>query len=120
MKRPDLLILIIIWEFLTALGALIGIISIAVFAFPPVVALWDVARAGALFGLSVGTIVLLAYLGLSVAAGIGLIMGKEWGRISSIVHAALSLFWMPIGTVIGILTLIYLTKTEVRDYFQTA
>ena len=85
------------------------------FAFPVV---WYAPIA--LSGLSIGTLVLLAYLGLSLAAGIGLLMEKEWGRISGIVHAALSLLWFPIGTVIGIITLIYLTKAEVREYFESA
>jgi len=121
LKRNDtLIILIAIWEFLSALTMLIGIGAIAVFAFPVAITLWEVPRAGALFGLSVGTILLIAYCGLSVAAGIGLIMGKEWGRISAIIHAALSLLRIPLGTIIGILALIYLTKPEVRETFETA
>ncbi len=120
MKKNDtLIILIAIWAFLNALGALSGVVSIAVFAFPTVAALWNVARIGAIFGLSLGIIVLLAYLGLSLAAGIGLITGKEWGRISAIIHASFSLFNIPVGTIIGVLTLIYLTKPEVKEYFET-
>ena len=120
MKKPDLLILIAIWEFLTALGAFIGVIAIAVFAFPQVTMLGNIARVGGLFGLSVGMVLLLAYLALSAIAGIGLIMGKEWGRISAIIHAAVSLLRIPFGTIIGILALIYLVKPEVKEYFQTA
>jgi len=119
MKRPDLLLLIAIWEFLTALVAFIGVIVIGVFAFPSVIAMWGNPRIGGLFGLSVGTIVLLTYLGLSVAAGVGLITGKEWGRITAIIHAALSVLNVPIGTAIGILVLIYLTKPETKEYFET-
>ena len=119
MKRPDLLLLVAIWEFITSVCAFIGAVAIAVFAFPMLLAM-RVPRWGALFGLSVVMILLLAYLGFAVAAGIGLIMRKEWGRILGIVHAALSLVSMPIGTVIGILTLIYLTKSEVREYFELA
>ena len=119
MKRPDLLILIAIWEFITAFGALIGISAIAVFAFPDVIdPLWGVPEVGAIFGLSIGILVLLCYIGIAVAGGLGLLNGKEWGRILSIAHAALSLFWIPIGTVIGILSIIYLTRSEVTDYFK--
>ena len=32
-------------------------------------------------------------------------------------EAALSLFFIPFGTIIGILVIIYLTRPEVRDYF---
>ena len=36
MKKPDLLILIAIWEFISAFVVLIGIAAISVFAFPAV------------------------------------------------------------------------------------
>jgi hypothetical protein len=131
MKKPDLIILIAIWEFITAFGAFIGIAAIAVFAFPAVINNWgdwmyyssemmryrDIGPIGGIFGLSVGILVLLCYLVLAIAGGIGLTTGKEWGRIASIVHSALSLFWIPIGTVIGVLSMIYLMKTEVKEYF---
>ncbi len=118
-KRPDLLILIAIWEFITAFGALIGISAIAVFAFPDVIRpLWGPASTGGIFGLSIAVLVLLCYIGIATAGGLGLLNGKEWGRILSIAHAALSLFWIPVGTVIGILSIIYLTRSEVTDYFK--
>ena len=114
MKRPDLLILIAIWQFLNALFCSIGIAAIAVFAFPES----GPADIGTIFGLSIGIFFLLCFIGLSIAGGVGLLMGKNWGRIVSIVNAALNLLSIPIGTVIGILVLIYLTKSEVRDYFE--
>lgn len=120
MKRNDILILIAIWEFLSGLIVFVGVASIAAFAFPPVLDLSNAERIGALFGLSVATFVLLVYFALSLAAGIGLITGKEWGRISAIIHAALSLFSMPIGTIIGILVLVYLTRPDIKLYFESA
>jgi hypothetical protein len=119
MKRPDLLILVVVWEFITAFLAFIGIVSIAAFAFVPVISytpqpgLWY-----AVFGLGLGTFVLLCILGIAVAAGIGVLKGTQWGRILCIVHAALNLLWIPVGTVIGILTLIYMHQKEVKDYFE--
>lgn len=118
MKRPDLLILIVIWQFMTAAVALFGVIALAVFAYPEVFRLWGEPFVGGIFGLSMATLVLLTLCGLAVASAVGIILGKEWGRIASIVHSALSTIWIPIGTVVGILALVYLTKTEVRDYFQ--
>ncbi len=118
MKKPDLLPLIAAWEFFTAFSALIGIGAIAVFAFPGVVAeVFGQAIVGAVFGLSLAVLVLLLYIGLAVTGGIGLLKGKEWGRILGIVHAALTMSLIPIGTVIGVLSLIYLTRDELRDYF---
>jgi len=118
-KRPDLLLLIAIWEFITAFGALIGISVIAVFAFPDAINhTLGSAIPGIIFGLSIAILMLLCYIGLAFAGGIGLLQGKEWGRILSIAHAALSLFAFPIGTVIGILSIFYLTRPEVTDYIN--
>ena len=120
MKRPDLLLLIAIWEFITAFFALIGISAIAVFALPEAVSPywgWE-PEVGAIFGLSIAILVLLCYLGIAIAGGMGLLKGQEWGRVLSIAHSALSLFWFPIGTVIGVLSIIYLSRPEVTEYIK--
>ena len=44
--------------------------------------------------------------------------GHEWARIIGIIHSALSLFFTPIGTVIGTLSIIYLVRQDVRDFFN--
>ena len=132
MKRPDLIVLIAVWEFLSALGILIGIGAVAsafFFAGPwmgtcwwDVGDMWGMPRFGgfAIVGLGIALLVMVAYFIIALMGGIGLLQGKDWGRILSIVHAALSLFWVPIGTVIGILVLVYLTKSEVREYFEAS
>lgn len=113
MRRPDLLILIAIWMFITAGIALIGIAAVSLFALP------DINNdIGAAFGLSLALIVLVIYLGISIAGGIGLLAGKNWGRILAIIHAILALFAVPFGTVIGALTLVYLFREDVRAYFE--
>ncbi|MDD5288740.1 MAG: hypothetical protein PHY28_06505 [Dehalococcoidales bacterium] len=131
MKKPDLLILVSIWEFIAAFLAFICIVAIAVFAFPAVLGVWgdwgyssygmmnngDMPRVGAIFGLSIAILFLLCFMALAIIGGIGLLMGKEWGRITGIVHSALSVLCFPIGTIIGVLAVIYLTKPEVKDYF---
>ena len=117
MKKPDLLIPIAIWRFIVASLLAIGIIVLAVFAFPEAV---EDMEPGTLFGLSIAIIVLLALISLTVAAGIGLIKGKSWGWTLAIVNAILDLFAILFGTIIGILTLIYLFRKEVREYFATA
>jgi len=130
MKRPDLLVLIAVWMFLSALGTLIGIAAVSsmfFFTYPWMCwdgiggwGMWDMPRMGsfAIFALGVAVLVMVAYFILALMGGIGLLKGKEWGRVLSIVHAALSLFWIPVGTVIGILVIIYLVKPEVREYFE--
>ena len=130
MKKPDLLILIAIWEFFTAFAALIGIAAIGVLAFPVVLGtldwgynngmMWgfgDIPRVGAIFGLSVAIFVIFCIMVLAILGGIGVLIGKEWGRITAIVHSALTGFWFPVGTVIGVLSIVYLTRQETKDYF---
>ncbi len=120
MKRSDVLILIAIWDLLTAMGIFLAVaVGTAIIvslsdSFP------DVAQAGAIIGGSVVAALFLAYSGLSLAAGIGLLQKKEWGRILAIVHAALSLPRIPFGTIIGILSIIYLLSPETKEYFRTA
>ena len=122
MKRPDLLLLVAIWQFLNAFLCLIGIAAIAIFAFPGALGHYGAVNVGsdigAIFGLSIAILFLLCCIGLSVAGGIGLLLGKAWGRIISIINAVLSLLSIPIGTVIGVLVLIYLTKSDIREYFE--
>ena len=117
MKRPELLIAIVIWRFIAASMLVVGIIAIATLAIPAAV---EDADTGALFALSISLIVLLALISLSVVAGIGLIKGKSWGRTLAMVTAVLDLFSFPIGTTIGVLTFIYLFRQEVKEYFATA
>jgi hypothetical protein len=120
MKKPDLLILVAIWEFFTAFWAMIGMAAIAIFAYPAVLELDRMEKLGAMFGLTIGMLVLFIALVVGIAGGIGLIMGKEWGRVLSLIRAALSLLSVPIGTIIGILVILYLIKPEVKEYFQSA
>ena len=125
MKRPDLIVLIAVWEFLSAFGIFLvigGIVSAFFFAIPGMWwwdSMWWAPNISVItiLVMSVVLLVVLAYFIIALMGGVGLLKGKEWGRILGIVHAALSVFWVPIGTVIGILVLIYLTKPEVSDYF---
>ena len=121
-----MVLLVAIWEFIAAFIALIGFAAVIVFGFLATVYRYNsgfgtmpdrYGYIGAIFGFSIAVLVLLIYIGISVAGGIGLLWGREWGRIISIVHAALSAFSIPFGTVIGVLVIIYLTRTSVRDYF---
>ena len=131
MKRPDLIVLIAVWEFLNAFGILFGIgaVGSAYFAATPWMwggwmwdgMMWDFPGMGgfAFFVLGFVLLLMVAYFVLALMGGIGLLRGREWGRVLSIVQAALSLLWFPVGTVIGILILVYLIKPDVREYFST-
>lgn len=119
MKRPDMLILIVVWQFLSAVGAIIGIAAVYIFAFPLIKEiLYGIARKAAIFGLWLGVLMLICIAIVSIACAIGLLSKREWGRVLSIVQAALCLLAMPIGTIIGVLIIQYLGKPEVKEYFQ--
>jgi hypothetical protein len=70
--------------------------------------------------LTVGTLVGLLLAALSIpgiAAGVGLLMRKTWGRILAIVVAILSLGNVPIGTAIGAYVLFVLLQEGAAGYF---
>lgn len=137
MKRPDLLILIAVWEFITAFFAFVSIAFTTTFiiffahsdldnwryywGYNNNRVVWnntDIPRVSIIICFSVVILILLCYMVLAIISGIGLIKGKEWGRISGLVHSAISIVAAPvIGTVIGILSIIYLVKPEVKEYF---
>jgi hypothetical protein len=66
------------------------------------------------------TLVMLALGSLSFAVGIWLIKGKTRGLVLAIVFAVLDLIWIPIGTIIGVLSLMYLLRPEVKEHFRAA
>lgn len=123
MKKPDLLVIVAVWELVTAFFALIGLAVLAMIGFQ-VGALFlgdfDLKLSGPFlyFGLAVGAMILLAYLVVSIAGASGLLAERNFGRVTSLVHGVISLLFFPIGTVIGVLQIIYLTRADVRDFFQ--
>jgi hypothetical protein len=66
----------------------------------------------------IGLVILLAYFIISLAAGIGTLQGKRWARTLGMIQAVFGITNVPIGTVAGVLTIIYLGKSEVVEYFD--
>jgi hypothetical protein len=62
-----------------------------------------------------GLLVVLAVPG--IAAGVGLLAHKGWGRYLAIVVAILGLINFPIGTLVGIYALWVLTQEPTAQYF---
>lgn len=120
MKGNDLLMLVAVWSLVNAAAAFVAVAVMAVFAYPPALDLSGVARVGALFAASLATLLCLEYFALSVVAGIGVLMRKERGRIAAIILAVLSLPIIPLGSLVGSLTLVYLTRPRVKARFQTS
>ena len=131
MKKPDLLILIAIWQLLNAAVTFLGLLTIAMlFAIPWTLLQWNgtwghwngvISNPEIVFFIVIlgfVMLLLLAYFVISLAAGIGTIQGKNWARILGIVHAVISIVNFPVGTAIGVLIIVYLEKEEVKAYFE--
>ncbi|MFC2160650.1 hypothetical protein ACFLRW_04545 [Acidobacteriota bacterium] len=54
-----------------------------------------------------------------IIAGIGLLKKKEWGRILTLIVSFISLLSVPLGTALGIYSIIVLVKEESIEYFKT-
>jgi hypothetical protein len=63
-------------------------------------------------------IVVMGAIGIpSILAGVGLLQRREWGRILALVVGFLSLFDIPIGTALGVYTIVVLMDDESKRYF---
>ncbi len=119
MKKPDLLILVAIWDFITAFLAFIGFVVLLGLTLLPAFAPGDFPKWLFVTLLGVGMFILLLFIGLGVTAGVGVLAGREWGRILALTQAGLSLLNTPIGTAVGVLIIIYLVRPEVVAYFKS-
>jgi hypothetical protein len=51
-------------------------------------------------------------------AGLGLRAGRPWARALSLLLSVLALFWVPIGTIMGGVTLAVLLDDDTRSAFE--
>ncbi|AKG53345.1 hypothetical protein DGWBC_0669 [Dehalogenimonas sp. WBC-2] len=124
MKKSDLLILIAVWEFITAFFSLVGLGGILMLALQSQ-SWWmqrgvdfDLSGPWIYFSLVIAGLVLLLFMAVALAAGFGLLGGREYGRIMSLVHGGISLLFFPVGTVIGVLQIVYLTRSDIKEYIK--
>ena len=115
-KRPNQLVLIAIWQFLTVLPMLYFLLMYVGLAAGQISATDWIGLLLWVYGAALAGI--LGYIVVPVAGGIGLMKGYEWGRKLCIAYAILSLALLPIGTIIGILSLRYLMRKDVKEYFS--
>lgn len=67
-----------------------------------------------------GVGLLIAILSLpEVIAGIGLLKFKEWGRILTLIVAFFALLEFPLGTALGVYSIVILLKTETTELFKS-
>lgn len=101
-------------------GALFAVLGIFVFVFLSGIGAAaqdpDAFRILTVVGLTVG--VFLVVLGApGMVAGYGLLKRRSWARGLAIAVGVLNLINIPIGTLMGIYTLIVLMQTDVQEYF---
>lgn len=81
----------------------------------------NAAAAPAIVGLVIAgiAVLLLAMVIPGILAGWGLLQGKPWARVLTIVLSALNLLSVPIGTALGIYGLWLMTQPEVERQFSS-
>lgn len=88
---------------LTAIGAISG----------------DSIAMGVLGLIGLVAILIMTFIGLpSIIAGVGLLRRREWGRILALVVGFLSLIDIPIGTALGVYSILMLMDDEAKRHFQ--
>jgi hypothetical protein len=55
-----------------------------------------------------------------IICGFGLISHREWARVLTLVLSFFSLLNIPLGTALGVYSLVILTKEETSRYFRTS
>ena len=121
-SRPDGVTLAASWFILGAILPLLGALAIVIFAYPAVLTdeTSGTDRYLAVAGVSFGLFVVLVLAAVNIAASIGLLRLRAWGRILAMVLAALGLLAFPVGTIIGALIIWYLLTPEAQEAFGTA
>ncbi len=122
MEKPQHLLLVAIWQIFCAVIAFLGILTLILF----MVFMWvgvpttdpDIPSVIFLLFAGTGLFFVLVYFIISLVAGIGTIKGASWARNLGIVQAVLNILNVPVGTIIGILIIMYLVRPEVTQYFQ--
>ncbi len=104
-----------------ARGALVLLIGVILFGLlTGVGVISDDSTALGVLGF-IGTALMLLLVALAipcVLAGIGVLLRREWGRITALVVGILSLIDIPIGTAIGVYSIWILMNDETRALFQ--
>ncbi|MFQ5594887.1 MAG: hypothetical protein ACE5HA_12150 [Anaerolineae bacterium] len=120
MRRPDGVAIIAVWHFIVAGLFLLGLCAMSI----PIIAVWsDTGDAGgaviATIALVFGAFVIFLFGGAFAIVGWGLWKLKQWARAAAIVLAVLQLIGIPIGTIVGALTLWYLlADPDAKAAFQ--
>lgn len=117
--RPDKVALIAVWFGISAvLSLFLAVISVLMlfgFLLPEI---GNDPEAGMVtFGLSSGVFLFSGLGVLNIAAVVGVLQLREWGRWLAMVLAIMGLLFIPIGTIVGVLIIRYLLTDEAKHAF---
>ncbi len=109
----------VLWIVSGALGILIGLFTFWLFfgiSYIPDMD-WEASQILRIVGVWAGGII--AFFSIpEIIAGVGLIKRKEWGRILALVVSFLNLIWFPLGTALGVYSIIILLNDESVKIFN--
>jgi len=119
-SRPDNVTLIAIYHFIGAALGLIGALALMVFAMLPVLFYVREPRAvgWSLLAIGIGAIAAGVFGIVDLVVGLGLLQMRKWARWAAMALAVLGLGGFPVGTVIGVLILVYLLGDDGRQAFE--
>ena len=109
-------ILWIVMGGLSLLFGLMGFILLFGISFIP-----DMGREAPFILRTVGSVAIFffALFGIpKIVAGVALLKKKEWGRILTLIVSFISLLNIPLGTALGIYSIVILMKEESVQYFK--
>jgi len=109
----------VLWIVSGALGILIGLFTFWLFfgiSYIPDVD-WEASQILRIVGVWAGGIISFFSIP-EIIAGVGLIKRKEWGRILALVVSFLNLIWFPLGTALGVYSIIILLNDESVKIFN--
>ena len=117
--RDDGITLLSLYHFVLAGAFLLGTVFVALPAgITAIVGIFE--DPGALIAtliLGIIAFVLMSFCILFLVVGYGLWTMRQWARVAAIALAMVSLFAVPLGTIIGGVTIWYLIKPEVAEQF---
>ena len=120
--RPDKVTVIAVWFSINAAISLF-LFAVLLFLFPAPV-LSDIGdgpeRGMVIFARFLGCFLFGGFAVLDIAAVVGLLRLREWGRWLAIVLAVLGLIFIPVHTIVGGLIIRYLLTDEAKQAFGAA
>ena len=118
-SKPEGVILVAIYQFISAIPGIIVGAAILMIALPAVLMNVDdqIGLLASIFGLSLAVLFTLGLSLVSILAGLGLIGLKNWARWLACGLALLIVWAVPVGTLIGGAILVYLLQPNIKKCF---